>query len=117
VGIQAEIWVEVRVEIDPDDALLRWQAPAEQVTTPRRFQDAGSDLWRTLNVTQENLINGGLNGRTRKDKPTRTRAVGSIDEGTRINRALWMLAESMRALKTGAPMPVAAPEDAVIIGH
>jgi hypothetical protein len=31
-----------------------------------------------------------------------TRAVASVSEDSRLNKALWTLAERMRALKTGA---------------
>ena len=36
-----------------------------QLLAPRRREDAGSDLWRTLNVVQENVIRGGLHATQR----------------------------------------------------
>ena len=48
---------------------------------------------------QENVIRGGLSGRTRGDKRTRTRPVNSVTTDVKLNRALWHLAEGMRELK------------------
>jgi hypothetical protein len=70
-----------------------------QVLTPRRFDDRGSDLWSTFNRIQENLVKGGLNGRSAQGRRQRTRPVQGIDQNLRLNRALWMLAEGMRQLK------------------
>lgn len=37
-----------------------------QLLAPRRWQDESGDLWTTYQRIQENLIKGGLNGRTAK---------------------------------------------------
>lgn len=84
---------------------LRWEpgkAPVTegQVLTPNRPEDSGHDLWKTFNVVQENLVRGGLRGRTREGKRTRTRPIQGIDGTVALNRALWTLAEEMRRLKT-----------------
>ncbi|MFZ4220725.1 DUF945 domain-containing protein, partial [Enterobacter ludwigii] len=47
----------------------------------------------------ENLIKGGLPGRTAKGQRTRTRAVNGITGDVKLNNALWSLAEEMKALK------------------
>ena len=69
----------------------------------RRTEDVGPDLWRTFNRTQENIIQGGLNGfRTDANgrrKQTRTREIKGIDQTVSLNRGLWILAEEMRKLK------------------
>lgn len=84
---------------------LKWDeehpAPiaARQLLTTRRLEDAPVDLWTTLNVVQENVIRGGLSGRTTRGQRTRTRAVTGIDSNVKLNRAMWKLAEGMRALK------------------
>jgi hypothetical protein len=70
-----------------------------QVLRPRRYDDNGSDLWSTFNRTQENLIRGGLRGRTATNRRTTSREVTGIDQNVKVNRALWTLAESMAALK------------------
>ncbi|PMR75324.1 DUF932 domain-containing protein [Billgrantia endophytica] len=70
-----------------------------QLLMPRRFDDRKTDLWSTFNRVQENLVKGGLSGRTANGRPQRTRPVQGIDQNLRLNRALWMLAEGMRQLK------------------
>lgn len=93
-----------------------------QLLTPRRAEDTANgqfsryssfrntpapDLWRTLNVVQENVIKGGLHGiATQTDDRGRvtsrnvsTRQVNGIGEDVKLNRALWMLAEEMAKLK------------------
>ncbi|MGY2488384.1 DUF932 domain-containing protein [Cupriavidus sp. CP313] len=70
-----------------------------QVLMPRRTDDRRADLWSVFNRTQENLIKGGLSARTANGHRQTTRAVQGIDNGIRLNRALWLLAEGMRQLK------------------
>ncbi|ECQ3650461.1 DUF945 domain-containing protein [Salmonella enterica] len=67
-----------------------------QVLTPRRREDYGQDLWTVWNTIQENLLKGGLPGRTVQGKRTHTRAVNGIDGDVRLNRALWVMAERMQ---------------------
>ncbi|MGP3790505.1 DUF932 domain-containing protein [Pseudomonas sp. B392_1p] len=71
----------------------------EQVLMPRRYDDRRRDLWSVFNRVQENLVKGGLSGRSANGHRQRTRAVQGIDQNVRLNRALWMLAEGMRQLK------------------
>ena len=71
----------------------------DQLLTVRRSEDRSSDLWTTFNTIQENLIRGGLDGRTAAGKRTRTRAVTGMDKDLKINRALWTMAEEMKRLK------------------
>ncbi len=85
---------------------LKYDAPNKvtpvteaQVLMPRRFDDGGSDLWSTFNRIQENLVKGGLNGRSAHGRRQSTRPVLGIDQNLRLNRALWMLAEGMQQLK------------------
>jgi Domain of unknown function (DUF932) len=72
---------------------------AEQLNQARRSDDVGSDLWRLLQRVSENILRGGLPGRSAQGRRLRTRPVGSIDRGVSLNRALWMLAEEMRQIK------------------
>ncbi|EAB2948866.1 DUF945 domain-containing protein [Salmonella enterica] len=67
-----------------------------QVLTPHRREDYGQDLWTVWNTLQENLLKGGLPGRTVQGKRTHTRAVNGIDGDIRLNRALWVMAEQMQ---------------------
>lgn len=78
----------------------------DQLLRPRRRDDNAPDLWATLNVTQENVIRGGLsawgrdaNNRRRKQS---MREVAGIDQNRALNRALWTLAERMAELKRAA---------------
>lgn len=75
----------------------------DQMLHARRHADSGTDLWTTFNTIQENTIRGGLHamGRDANNRPRRvtTRAVNGIDQDVRLNKALWVLAERMAALK------------------
>jgi hypothetical protein len=73
-----------------------------QVLSPRRSEDNSSDLWTTFNRVQENLIRGGLRGRTATGKRTTTREVTSIDTNVKLNKALWILSEKLAAYKAGS---------------
>ena len=66
-----------------------------QLLAPRRAQDQSNDLWTTYQRIQENLIKGGLTGRNATGKRARTRAVSGIDGDVKLNRALWVMAETM----------------------
>jgi hypothetical protein len=71
----------------------------EQVIRPRRVEDRDATLWNTFNVAQENLTQGGLRGRNPEShRRAKTRAVTGISENTRLNKALWTLAEEMKKL-------------------
>ncbi|EAO9158286.1 DUF945 domain-containing protein [Salmonella enterica] len=69
---------------------------ATQILTPRRYEDRKDDLWSVFNRIQENLLKGGLPGRTAKGKHSHTRAVNGIDGDVKLNRALWVMAEQMQ---------------------
>jgi hypothetical protein len=64
----------------------------EQVVAPRREADARVDVWTSYNVVQENLMRGGLTGRSATGRNTRTRTIEAIREDVRINNGLWELA-------------------------
>jgi hypothetical protein len=94
---------------------------AAQLLTPRRSEDRATtgnghgwsrpapDLYRTLNVVQENSIRGGLSarrpsevnlrGRMERGRMVTSREVRGIDQDVRLNRALWQLADKMAELK------------------
>ncbi|EOZ4638633.1 DUF945 domain-containing protein [Enterobacter cloacae subsp. cloacae] len=67
-----------------------------QILTPRRYEDRQDDLWSVFNRCQENLLKGGLPGRTAKGKRSHTRAVRGIDGDVKLNRALWVMAEELQ---------------------
>jgi len=83
---------------------LRWadgQAPvvAPSLLTPRRWDDRGNSLWLTFNRIQESLVKGGVRGRNANGGRMSTRAITSVNEDLRLNKALWSLADSMAQLK------------------
>ncbi|HAS1172424.1 TPA: DUF945 domain-containing protein [Enterobacter cloacae] len=67
-----------------------------QILTPRRYEDRQDDLWSVFNRCQENLLKGGLPGRTARGKRSHTRAVKGIDGDVKLNRALWVMAEELQ---------------------
>ncbi len=69
--------------------------------------DSSRDLWKTLNVVQENMVRGGVTARDANLRRRRTRAVASIAEDNRLNKALWRLAEELGKATT-APLKLAA---------
>ena len=69
-----------------------------QILTPRRYEDRSDDLWTVYQRVQENLMKGGLAGRTAQGRSSRTRAVGGVDGDVKLNRALWVMAENMLEL-------------------
>lgn len=80
---------------------------AAQLLQPRRHDDNGSDLWKTFNRVQENVIKGGLSAIQRDENGRRirrvsTRQVKGIDQDVKLNRALWQLGERMVELKAAA---------------
>ena len=86
-------------------AALTWRFGEEhqsvtesQILSPRRWQDESNDLWTTYQRIQENLIKGGLPGRTDTGGRTHTRAVKGIEGDVKLNRALWVMAENMLQL-------------------
>ena len=88
--------------------LLKWDIEErdiipDRLLNARRYQDIGNDLWTTFNTVQEHLIRGGVryyNAESRRRGSTR--AVNSVSENSRINKALWNLTEKMAELVKAA---------------
>lgn len=72
---------------------------AASLLTPHRYADRKTDLWTTFNNVQENLIKGGVAGKSATGRRTTTRTVNGVNENVKLNRALWTLADTMAALK------------------
>jgi len=72
----------------------------EQLVEARRPEDLGASLWTSFQRVQENTLRGGQPGRSVQGRRIRTREIASIDRGVSLNRALWVLAEEMRKLKS-----------------
>lgn len=91
-------------------AVLRFdeehQVQPRQLLSLHRSADDGSDLWRTLNRVQENIIQGGIRTESINSQGNvvrrRSRAVNGILENIKLNQALWTLAENMQQLKLAA---------------
>ncbi|HDR9796808.1 TPA: DUF945 domain-containing protein [Burkholderia cenocepacia] len=95
---EAEVFARAALALKYDEAT---PAPIteSQVLMPRRHDDSRRDLWSVFNRTQENLIKGGLSARAANGRRQTTRPVQGIDNGIRLNRALWLLADGLRQLK------------------
>jgi len=63
-----------------------------QLLVPRRPDDAGADVWRTFNRVQENIVRGGVEGKTADNRATKTRGLTGIAAQLDANKALWSLA-------------------------
>lgn len=75
-----------------------------QILAPRRYASAADQsLWQTFQNVQENVIRGGIQGRTVGDdgrvNRRQTRGVNGIDQSVKLNRGLSILAEEMLKLK------------------
>jgi hypothetical protein len=68
----------------------------EQILQPRRREDTGNDLWSVTNRIQENLTKGGLRSTSATGRRMTTRAVVSIDDDQRLNKALFVLAAQLK---------------------
>ena len=70
----------------------------EQLLEYRRFDDMGENgsnsLYKTFNVVQENLVRGGLNGKSESGKYRHSKAITAISADTQLNRSLWQLTET-----------------------
>lgn len=90
--ILADSAIDVRFDERPNGLTTR------HVLAPRRGADTGSDLWSTVNRIQENLVRGGMSFRDAGKRRT-TREVTSITQDTKINQAIWKLAQRMAEIK------------------
>lgn len=94
-----------RIKYGEENAML-----SNLLLEPRRHNDNSNDLWSTFNRVQENITKGGRRyfipahkdeeGNYVRAKSRKTRKINSITEDTKINKALWFLAEEMKKIKT-----------------
>lgn len=93
-----------------DDEALKKKDMDETISrllTPRRVADQVPTLWNTFNNIQEKFVNGSkfltdkidASRRSSRSRVRKTRAIKSIDNNVRLNRALWELTEKMAELK------------------
>jgi hypothetical protein len=96
---ESEVFARAALALKYDDTEKAAPVTESQILMPRRHDDERRDLWSVFNRTQENLIKGGLTGRSANGRRQSTRPVQGIDQNLRLNRALWLLADGMRQLK------------------
>lgn len=85
-----------------------WRPSVEGILSVRRKEDTAPTLWNTFNRIQENLVKGGIDKVVNPPKDTpyargKVRAVTGITELTKLNTALFDLADGMRRIKLGLP--------------
>lgn len=84
---------------------LRWDGEKYvvdpgRVNAVRRSAQADNSLYTTYNRIQEGIIRGGMYVRNVETKNMqRARAIGSLSENMRLNKALWSLTMKMKELK------------------
>lgn len=98
---EAEVFARAALSLKYDEPEKPAPVTESQILLPRRVEDRRSDLWCVFNRNQKNLNKGGLSGRTVNGSRQKTRPVLGIDQNIKLNRALWLLADGMRQLKTG----------------
>jgi hypothetical protein len=86
-----------RLDFAAEDLALRFRGSATGGVdaarlVPRRAEDVGSDLWRTFDVVQENVLRGGILRRSVRNRLSHTRRIAAIKEDVRLNSGLWDLA-------------------------
>ena len=81
---------------------IRWalgSAPSaldiNDLLTPFRPEDEGSDLWTVFNVIQEKMTRGGFTYKSPRGRQTTLRGIKSIQATNRLNTKLWEAAELM----------------------
>lgn len=57
--------------------------------TPRRKEDDTKTIWNMFNVVQENVMRGGLEGKSATGRTTKTRGITRIFREVETNKALW----------------------------
>jgi hypothetical protein len=86
-----------------DDGNVTTPIEPDQLLTPRRASDRTPDLWRTFNRVQENAGKGGPSAVDRgTGRRATSREVRSIDGDVKLNKALFVLAEQMAAIKSAS---------------
>lgn len=100
---EQELFAEAALQLRyPADESGTAVAPIEpdKLLRVRRSADDRPDLWSVFNVVQENFIKGGLRGTGSTGKRMSTRPIKSVNEDIRMNKALWLLAEGMKDIKS-----------------
>lgn len=95
----AQSALELRLDSD-GKYILNDQRTINNVLCANRRDDRDPTLWNTFNVVQENMLKLGFRAaNSEKRKRTKVRAIKSMDQSDKLNRALWSLTEKMAELK------------------
>lgn len=86
---QQHAFAHAALELRPDGAGI---IEPDALLVARRTQDNGADLWHVFNRVQENLMKGGLAGKTKDGRMTRTAPINAINRDIEYNAGLWKLA-------------------------
>lgn len=78
----------------------------EQVLMPRRGEDAANTEWQVFNRVQENLMVGGMYGRTPSNKTRKVRAITGLSKAAAFNARLW---DIMQRVRDGEAAEAAVP--------
>lgn len=67
----------------------------QAILVPRRKEDNKPSLWRTYNTVQENLMRGGVEGKSATGRVTHTREMNNVGRSLYLNEKLWEQAVAM----------------------
>ena len=81
--------VRLRKGVEDDKDFVVEAEVVEDILTPVRAEDKGSDLWTIFNICQEKMIKGGFGLRTSRNKLRRQRGITSIKKDMEFNQRLW----------------------------
>lgn len=88
---EQEVFAEAALTLKYEDLATPAPITPAQLLVPRRSEDDRADLWSAFNRVQENLTQGGLQGRTETGRNHSTRPIQGIAQNVKINRACGCL--------------------------
>ena len=89
--------VKLRKGVEDDKDFVVEAEVVEDILTPVRKEDKGSDLWTIFNICQEKMIKGGFGLRTSRNRLRRQRGITSIKKDMEFNQRLWNTASQYLA--------------------
>lgn len=84
--------VKIRKGVEDDENYVVDAEVVEDILTPVRNEDKGSDLWTIFNICQEKMIKGGFGFRGATNKLRKQRGITSIKKDMDFNQRLWQTA-------------------------
>lgn len=84
--------VKLRKGVEDDKDFVVEAEVVEDILTPVRKEDKGSDLWTIFNICQEKMIKGGFGLRSTRNRLRRQRGITSIKKDMEFNQRLWQTA-------------------------